>query len=151
MSSATLTTPTSTRIDTSARRPAVLAVALSAVMTVVLIIRDTDSGPAWRVGLILGAAIVLSTAVVFGLVVRRTLAKANARSSAKAALILGIVAALSFVVFWMAVTPIFGVGAVLLARDARDRRPFRGEAMATVGAVLGALGTVAAVVFSFVG
>lgn len=151
MTSATVSTSPSTHADTTSRRPAALAVALSALMTVVLIARDTDSGPAWRVGLILTAAIVIATAVVFGLVVRRTLAKADARSSAKAALIVGILAALSFVVFWMAITPIFGVAAVLLARDARDRRPFRGEAMATVGGILGALGTIAAIVACIVG
>jgi hypothetical protein len=36
------------------------------------------------------------------------------------------------------------VGALALAWDARDRRPFRGEALAVTGAVLAALATVAA-------
>jgi hypothetical protein len=151
MTSASVNASPSTHTDTTSRRPAVLAVALSALMTLVLIARDTDSGPAWRVGLILSAAIVITATVVFGLVVRRTLAKADARSSAKGALILGILAALSFIVFWMAITPILGVAAVVLARDARDCRPFHGETLATVGGILGALGTIAAIVACIVG
>jgi hypothetical protein len=151
MPSTTLTTPIKAPAHTSVRRPAALAVALSIVLTVVLIVRDTDSGPAWRVGLVLAAAIAVTAAVVFGLVVRRTLAKADPRSSAKTALTLGILAVVSFIVFWMAVSPILGVGALLLARDARDRRPFRGERMATVGGILGAIGTVAALAMSFIG
>ena len=51
---------------------------------------------------------------------------------------------LSVVVFWLALPPVFGVAALTLARDARDRRPFRGEAVAATGAVLAILGTVAA-------
>jgi hypothetical protein len=47
-------------------------------------------------------------------------------------------------VFWLALPPVFGIAALTLARDARDRRPFRGEAIAVGGAVLAALGTVAA-------
>ena len=73
------------------------------------------------------AAIVVVTALVFGLVVRRALRKNSARTSARTALVLGILAAASVVVFWLALPPVFAVAALVLARDARDRRPFRGE------------------------
>jgi hypothetical protein len=53
--------------------------------------------------------------------------------------------------FWLAVPPIFGVAAVALALDARDRRPFRHEAAATVAGVLGAPGTVAGLALSCIG
>ena len=125
-------------------RPAGLAVLLSAVLTGILIARNTDDGPVWRVGLVLAAFVLAFTAIVFGLVVRRVLARNSARASAWTALILGVVAVLSLAVFWLALPPVFAVGALALARDARDRRPFRGEALAITGAVLAALATVAA-------
>jgi hypothetical protein len=124
-------------------RPAGLAVLLSAVLTVILIVRNTNDGPAWRVGLVLGAAIVIGTALVFGLVVRLVLRKGSARASAWTALALGVLTVLSVVVFWLALPPVFGVAALTLARDARDRRPFRGEPIAIIGAVLATLATVA--------
>jgi hypothetical protein len=129
-------------------RPAGIAILLSAVLTAVLIVRDTNDGPAWRVGLVLGAAIVVGTLLVFGLAVRLALRKDSARTSAWTALALGVVTVLSVVVFWLALPPVFGVAALMLARDARDRRPFRGEAAATTGAVLAILGTVAAFVIA---
>ena len=82
--------------------------------------------------------------MVFGLAVRLTLRKGSARTSALVALALGVVTVLSVAVFWLALPPVFGVAALTLARDARDRRPFRGEALAITGAVLATLGTVAA-------
>jgi hypothetical protein len=66
------------------------------------------------------------------------------RASAWTALVLGILAVLSLAVFWLALPPVFGVAALALARDARDWRPFPGEAIAVTGAVLAALATVAA-------
>jgi len=146
---------TATPIDTrsATRTPDVLrsagiAVLLSAVLTAILIARDTNDGPAWRVGSVLAAAIVVGTVLVFGLAVRLALRKRSARTSAWTALALGIVTVLSVVVFWLALPPVFGVAALILARDARDRRPFRGEAAAIVGAVLAILGTVAAFVIA---
>ena len=117
---------------------------LSAILTAILIARDTNNGPAWRVGLILAAIVVALTVLIFGLVVRRALRRESARASAWTALVLGVGAVASLVVFWLAVPPVFGVAALMLARDARDRRPFRGEAAAITGAVLATLGTVAA-------
>jgi F0F1-type ATP synthase assembly protein I len=137
--------------ETSVRRSAAIAVALSIVSLIALLARDTNDGPVWRVSLIVGAAIAIVTWVVFGLVARRTLAKSSAKSSTRAALVLGILAVLSIVAFWMAVPPILGTAAVALAIDARDRRPFRGEWVATLGGVLGGLGVVAGLVLSFVG
>jgi hypothetical protein len=55
---------TTTSVDTtltrtpSALRPAGLAVLLSAVLTAILIARDANNGPAWRVGLVLAAVVV---------------------------------------------------------------------------------------------
>jgi hypothetical protein len=43
---------------------------------------------------------------------------------------------------------VFAVAARVLARDARDRRPFRGAGLATAGAVLAVLGTVGALAIS---
>jgi len=131
-------------------RPAGLAVLLSAVLTGILIARNINDGPAWRVGLVLAAFVLAFTAIVFGIVVRRVLARNSARASAWTALILGVVAVLSLAIFWLALSPVFAVGALALARDARDRRPFRGEALAIAGAVLAALATVAAFVLTAV-
>ena len=148
---------TTTSVDTtltrtpSALRPAGLAVLLSAILTAVLIARDTNNGPAWRVGLILAAIVVALTVLIFGLVVRRALRRESARASAWTALVLGVGAVASLVVFWLAVPPVFGVAALMLARDARDRRPFRGEAVAAISAVLAVLGTVAAFAVSAIG
>jgi hypothetical protein len=125
-------------------RPAGTAVLLSAILSAVLLARNTNDGPAWRVGLVLAAVVLAFTALVFGLVVRRALRKGSARVSAWTSLVLGILAVASFAVFWLALPPVFAVGALVLARDARDRRPFRGEGLALTGAVLAGLGTVAA-------
>ena len=145
------TTPIDTRPATrtpDVLRPAGIAILLSAVLAVILIARDTNDGPAWRVGLVLGAAIVVGTLLVFGLAGRLALRKGSARTSAWTALAFGVVTVLSVVVFWLALPPVFGVAALMLARDARDRRPFRGEALAITGAVLAILGTVAAFVIA---
>ena len=148
---------TTTSVDTtltrtpSVLRSAGLAVLLSAILTAVLIARDTNNGPAWRVGLILAAIVVALTVLIFGLVVRRALRRESARASAWTALALGVVTVLSEGAFWLAVPPVFGVAALMLARDARDRRPFRGEAVAAISAVLAVLGTVAAFAVSAIG
>jgi hypothetical protein len=133
------------------RKPATVAVGLSVASLIVLLIRNTNDGPVWRVSLIVGVTIAVVTAIVFGLVVRRTLAKQSPKSSTRAALVLGVIAVLSNVAFWMAVPPIFGVGAVALALDARDRRPFRREWLATLAGVLGVLGASAGLVLSCIG
>jgi hypothetical protein len=140
-------TPIDTRPATrtpDVRRPAGIAILLSAVLAAVLIARNTNDGPAWRVGLVLGAAIAVGAALAFGLAVRLALRKGSARTSAWTALAFGVVTVLSVVVFWLALPPVFGVAALMLARDARDRGKFRGEAAAITGAVLATLGTVAA-------
>ena len=128
----------------SVLRPAGLAVLLSAILTAIMLARDTNNGPAGRVGLVLAIAVLAGTALVFGLVVRPVLRRNSGRASAWTALILGLVTIASLVVFWLALPPVFGVAALTLARDARDRRPFRGETIAAIGAVLAGLATVAA-------
>lgn len=147
----TVLMPTATGDRTSMQRPLLAAVGLSTVMTVALLVRDTNDGPVWRVGSILVGAIALFTALVFGFVVRRTLAKRSATSSARAALILSLVSVLSVAVFWMALPPVFAVGAIALGQDARDRRPFRGERTAAVAVGLAALATAAGLVLSVLG
>ena len=143
MTTTSLNAPPAIRVP-GVLRPAGLAVLLSAILSAILIARNTNDGPAWRVGLVLAAFILAFTGVVFGLVVRRVLRKGSARASAWTALVLGILTVVSLAVFWLALPPVFGVAALALARDARDRRPFRGEVIAAIGAVLAALGTVAA-------
>ena len=150
MTTTSLNAPVATRIP-GVLRPAGLAVLLSAILSVILIARNTNDGPAWRVGLVLAAFVLAFTGIVFGLVVRRVLRKGSARASAWTALVLGVLAVLSLGVFWLALTPVFGVAALVLARDARDRRPFRGEAIAVTGAILAALGTVAAFALTAIG
>jgi hypothetical protein len=150
MTTTSLNAPVATRIP-GVLRPAGLAVLLSAILSVILIARNTNDGPAWRVGLVLAAFVLAFTGMVFGLVVRRVLRKGSARASAWTALVLGGLAVLSLGVFWLALTPVFGVAALVLARDARDRRPFRGEAIAVTGAILAALGTVAAFALTAIG
>jgi hypothetical protein len=135
----------------SVGRPATVAVALCVASLIPLLVRDTNDGPVWRVSLITGVTVAVVTAVVFRLVVRRTLAKQSPASSTRAALILGILAVLSNAAFWMAVPPIFGVAAVALAIDARDRRPFRRQWLALIAGALGVIGTAAGLVLSFVG
>jgi hypothetical protein len=143
--------PTAIADRSSAGRAATAAVGLSIVSLIVLLIRNTNDGPVWRVGLIVGVLIAALTAVVFGVVVRRVLAKRSPQSSSRAALVLGVLAAVSIVAFWLAVPPIFGVAAMALALDARDRRPFPHEWTATLAGVLGVLGTVAGLALSCTG
>jgi hypothetical protein len=150
MTTTSLNAPAATRVP-DVLRPAGLAVLLSAILSVILIARNTNDGPAWRVGLVLAAFVLAFTGMVFGLVVRRVLRKGSARASAWTALVLGVLAVLSLAVFWLALPPVFGVAALVLARDARDRRPFRGEAIAVTGAILAALGTVAAFALTAIG
>jgi hypothetical protein len=150
MTTTSLNTAPTTRVP-GVLRSAGLAVLLSAILAAIMIARDTDNGPAWRVGLILAAVVLAFTGLVFGLVVRLVLRKGSAGASARTALILGIAAAASLVVFWLALPPVFAVGALVLARDARDRRPFRGESLAVIGAALAALSAVAAFAAIFVG
>ena len=113
--------------------------------------QDERDGRAWRVGLVLAAFVLTFTTLVFGLVVRRVLGKNSARASAWTALVLGVLAVASLAVFWLALPPVFAVAALALARDARDRRPFRGEALAVTGAVLAVLGMVAAFAVTAIG
>lgn len=145
------TRSTTSTAGPSVGRPAAVAVALCVAALIPLLVRDTNDGPVWRVSLIIGVAVVVLTAIVFGLVAPRTLAKQSPTSSTRAALVLGVLAVLANAAFWMAVPPIFGVAAVFLAMDARDRRPFRREWRATLAGALGIIGTAGCIVLSFVG
>ena len=93
-------------------RPAGIAILASAVLTAILLARDTNDGPAWRVGLVLGVSIAAAAALVFGLAVRLALRKDSARTSAWTALALGVVTALSVGAFWLAVPPVFGARSI---------------------------------------
>lgn len=148
MTHATVTSPTT---YTDVRRPALAAVLLSAAMTVFLVIRDTNDGPAWRVSLVLSATVAILSWIVFGATVRRTLAKDSAAASAQRALILGVLAALSLLAFWMAITPVFAIAALVLAGHARGRHPEGAPRHAAIGAGLAACGLIAGLVLSVVG
>jgi hypothetical protein len=132
----TLMTVTSLDATPATRAPAVLrpagvAVLLSALLTVMLIVRNTNDGPAWRVGLVLGTVVVVFIALVFGLVVRRVLRKGSARATAWTALVLGVLAVASLAAFWLALPPVFAVAAEAIPRRPRSaavpRRGHRGD------------------------
>jgi hypothetical protein len=143
-------TPTSAGPGTHpVRRQAAMAVALSAALAIILLIRNTNDGPAWRVSLILGTCIALASWLVFGVVVRRALRHDSPVTSARRAVVLGVVTVLSVGVFWMALSPIFAVGALTLA--AESHRHGANTRTAKTAAVLAFAGLAASLVLSLVG
>ena len=151
MTEATLTHQTRVDDHRYVAHWAAAGIAGAAASAIVLLIRNVDDGPVWRVGSIHAATIVVISLLVYRVGMRRAIAKADGRASARTAIVLSLLGVLSILVFWMAVPPLFGVAAVALALDARDRRPFRGQRLADVAGVLGALVTVVGLVLAFVG
>ena len=146
-----MTQATATHVRAGAANPAVrhpvpVAVALSAAMTIVLLIKNTNDGPAWRVSLVLAAAVALFSWLVFGVAVKRALGRESRTISARRSLMFGVVTVLSLAAFWLALPPIFAVAAFVLASHAASHGPSSWPARA--GSVLGALGLVAALVLT---
>jgi hypothetical protein len=128
------------------RKLALAAVLASAVMTAVLVVRNTNDGPAWRVSLVLGTAIALMSWIVFGVAVPRARNRNDVRVTARRSLVLGVVTLLATAAFWMAVQPVFAAGALLLAAEARARSADgRLPATAAIGVVLTIVGLLAGI------
>lgn len=147
--------PTATRplsTDSSSRTPLLAALALgaavvlNAVGTFADLTGNGEEDHGWGEFLFVAAFSVVATAVVFGLVVRT----APRGDAGRRALVLGVLAALSFVVFWLGITAPIAVGAIACALVARDRTG-RLQGTAAVGAGLGALALVAVTVLAVVG
>ena len=126
-------------VSTTSRRDLPLAIGGLVLAAIIIVVGNINLEPGENGGT--GPAIVTAViclvlaAALFGFVVPR------ARNTDRAALILGIVALLSFVVFWSGVTPVLAAAAVAVAR----RSPAPGRA-AVAGQILGALATIFALV-----
>lgn len=123
-----------------------VAVVLNAVGTFWDVTGNSSKDHGWGDFLFVVGFSAVATAVVFGLVVR-TAASGNA---GRRALVLGVLAALSFVVFWAGITAPLAIGAIgcgLLVRDRTGR--LAGQAAA--GTVLGGLALAAVAVLALIG
>ena len=120
---------------------AVGSIALAAVLTLIGTFYGPDDDAFWTWLVVLGI-ILVGAAIVFWVIVPRI------TNLSRGALILAVVGALSVVVFWTGLPPIFAGGAALLALAARESRP---DAMATVALVLAALTVIAVSVIAFTG
>jgi hypothetical protein len=143
-----MTTSTAQLNDAPSRTPvlAALGVGLSAVLTAIGTFSGGGKDQGWREYLVTLAITVVAAAIVFGLVVRT----APTGNASRRALVLGILAALSFVVFWAGLPSVLAAGAVACALVDRDRSGhLDGSDKAAIG--LSALAVAAAVVLAFVG
>lgn len=139
-----------THASIGVRKPVLTAALLSAAMTVVLVIRDTNDGPAWRVSLVVSILVAFAAWLVFGVAVQRALAKHSAAATARRSLTLGVLTVLSIALFWSAIPPILAIGTFVLAADARNQSghpPWP----AALGAGLAGLGLVAGLTLTVVG
>ncbi|MFP5220608.1 MAG: hypothetical protein ACLGIG_12940 [Actinomycetes bacterium] len=148
----TAPTPSDAGTDTPSRTPLLAALALgtavvlNAVGTFWDVTGNSEKDHGWSDFLFVVAFSVVATAVVFGVVVR-TAARGDA---ARRALVLGVLAALSFVVFWLGISAPIAIGAIacaLVARDVTGRVP----GTAAAGAALGALALAAVTVLAVIG
>jgi hypothetical protein len=142
----TKTAATSTHVPAERRRPLSAAVPLAAAGLVVTAllnlaanwdVKKGDNG-GLQPALVTAAICVVLTAFLFGYVVPR------AKDTNRTALILGILGFLSFLVFWSGVAPILTAAAFAVAP-----RSAGVERRATVGQVLGVVGTVISLVIVF--
>ena len=142
--------PTAARAGSAPSRTpllAALALGVAAVLNAVgTFVSDGSSEHGWGDYLFVLAFSVAATALVFGWVVRT----APSGHAERRALVLGVLAALSFAVFWLGITAPLALGAVGCALVARDLRG-RVAGQALVGVVLAALALVAVTVLAFVG
>jgi hypothetical protein len=129
---------------TTSRRDLPVAIGGLVLAAIIILVGNTNLEPGENGGT--GPAIVTSViclvlaAALFVFVVPR------ARNTDRTALILGGAALLTIVVFWSGVTPVLAAAAVAVAR----RAPAPGRA-AVAGQILGALGTLVALVVTIFG
>jgi CBS domain containing-hemolysin-like protein len=131
---------TNTALDT--QTPGILRVALGTAAAAVGlnalgVYADGKGGDASTAEfLVITGVIVVSTALIVGLLVPRVLGSAKA---AVVGLVLALFAALFVPVFWSGLTAAFAVGGVLLGLDARrtGARPGLGTAATVIGALAG--------------
>jgi hypothetical protein len=94
-------------------------------------------------------SLALLAGIVFWLVPRE---RAAPRPQAeRTVLILGVLAALSFLLFWTGLPFALGAGAIALGLSLRDSAPAGGQGRATAAVVLGALAILASFVILLVG
>ncbi|HWH28124.1 MAG TPA: hypothetical protein VNU26_04030 [Mycobacteriales bacterium] len=122
------------------------AIVLNAVGTFWDVTGNSDKDHGWSDFLFVVGVSVVATAVVFGLVVRT----AADGDPGRRALVLGVLAALSFVVFWLGISAPVAIGAIGCALVARDVTGRLGGT-AAAGAALGALALAAVTVLAVVG
>ena len=104
---------------------------------------------AWVVVSIVGALILAALLLRF---VPATEAESDGNAPARRALVLGVVALVTCVVFWTELPIIIGVPALVLAAEGRARSGTYGqEGEATAGAVLGGFAAIAAIVLLITG
>lgn len=146
-------TTTGSMPATASRLPllATIAVALSSVLAAIGTfwdLTDNESGEGGSVGeyLTVVGIIVVVTTIVFGLVARN----AERGNPGRRALVLGVLAAASIVVFWAGLPTVLAAGAAACALTERDQS--RSFSTASVAALsLAAIATAAAVVLAITG
>jgi uncharacterized membrane protein len=136
-------------VPTASRWP--LAAALGAgaalVLTAIGTFKDmTSASEAWREYAITAAIILVVTALVFGFVVRT----ATPATAGRRCLVLGILALVSIVVFWLGLPPVLAAASLACAALHREEAGQWGAA-AAVGAAASALAVVVSVVAAFAG
>jgi hypothetical protein len=144
-----MTTYASTQpVPATSRRPlaAVLGAGAALVLTAVGTFKDASGSQGWREYGITAAVVLVVTALVFWFVVRT----ANASNAGVRSLVLGIVAVLSLVLFWLGLPPVLAAAAIACALVRREQGARLGAA-ATTGTALGVAVLVVDVVASIVG
>jgi hypothetical protein len=143
-----VTTYTQPVATTTSRWP--LAAALGAgtalVLTAIGTFKDSTSSQAWGEYAVTGAIVLVVTALVFWFVVRT----ATPGSAGRRSLILGILALVSLVLFWLGLPAVLAAASLACATLRREETGRWGAAAAT-GAVASALAVVLAVGAAFIG
>lgn len=121
---------------------AVASIAVAAVLTLIGTFSGPDDSPFWTWFVVL-AIILIGAAIVFWLVVPRI------GNRSRGALILAIIGAVTVVVFWTGLPPIFAGAAALLAVTEREEGGPSGAGTAAL--VLAALTVAAVAVVAFIG
>ena len=148
-----MTTPTQTRRTPSAA-PMAFAIG-GAVASLALTAYGTfkeDNLPGDVAGYVFidGPIILITTAIVFGLVVPRVLRSSDPETPARAALVLALVGLVTNVVFYLGMTAVFTAAALCTALASRQRAG-RWTGVAGVAVALSVVTLIAAVALSIVG